>query len=159
MIKNRPNEMMATDTRHYLRELHKGGRSAFYMHFSGNKSILGDSLLSYFPVPQFSRSAMRCNNYCSLSASFTISIIRKTWRGTWPGMFWCPSLRLAILGKCVSSLIVPPTQPNDAFSQVFNFYVVLQTSYIAPSTGNLSIKRRTYTCVPKIWLIISLVAE
>ena len=102
------------------------------MHFSGNKSILGDSLLSYFPVPQFSRSDMRCNNYwLALSVIHNIYHPRsqkgETW---WPRCSGVPHFRLAILGKCVSSLIVPPTRANDAFTQVFNFNVVLQTSYV-----------------------------
>lgn len=51
--------------------------SAFYVHFNGNKSILGDSLLPHLPLPWLSRSNMRCNNYCSHPASFIISITLK----------------------------------------------------------------------------------
>lgn len=92
------------------------------MHFRGNKSIVGDSLLSYLPVPQFSRSDMRCNNYCSLSASFAISIIRKAWRReTWPHVPMSLSSNFREVCIIAHPAFYPP---NHAFSQVFNFYLV-----------------------------------
>lgn len=77
------------------------------MHFRGNKSIVGDSLLSYFHSFRDQTCDVTITARSQRHSQYLSSAKRKGGETAGP-TFRCPSL--PILGECVSSLILPSTR-------------------------------------------------